>query len=537
MEEVDLLIIGAGWRGLTLAKTYHQVHPDAKLLILDSAETLGGCWAEERVYPGLHTNNPLGTYQFSDFPMTAEVAGCQPFQAIPGMGVHRYLCEAVKFFDIEQFLRVGWKVQSARLREDDTWEVISSSSKDPSNVETTIARKLVVATGLASEPYMPSLRGQERFKGVLMHSKQLKPKSDELSTARNVIVLGGNKSAYDSCYQVAQAGGVAHMVLRPSGGGPSFQWPRLMQLFGRMKPFPVLTSTRFFTLFDPWPFSTDASWMRDFLHRWTIGLHITQAFWSSLTSAFVQRLTDDERTKMLVPWASTYWMGTALGTLNYPTDWHQLVREGRIVIHHAEVVSLSPTGVELTDGLLEDVDAVICSTGWRSISPIQFLPGNLDLGLTSLPKEAGDEEALYRYMIPPTKRFIQSHNLAFFAADNPLHFVPATQIQALWITAFFHNKISHLKSSRLDLDKVREDTMLLTEYERLRRPKTSGGVGERYGEFVFDCFPYLDGLMQDLGLRSQRKKTLWKEWFEPYGIADFKGLVEEWMESNTDSKR
>lgn len=57
MDNVDLLIVGAGWRGLAMAKTYHQVHPDARLLILDSAETLGGCWAEERVYPGLHTND------------------------------------------------------------------------------------------------------------------------------------------------------------------------------------------------------------------------------------------------------------------------------------------------------------------------------------------------------------------------------------------------------------------------------------------------------------------------------------------------
>ena len=57
METADLVVIGAGVRGLAMAKTYHQVHHHARILILDSSETLGGCWAEERLYPDLRTNN------------------------------------------------------------------------------------------------------------------------------------------------------------------------------------------------------------------------------------------------------------------------------------------------------------------------------------------------------------------------------------------------------------------------------------------------------------------------------------------------
>lgn len=507
--------------------------------------------------------------------MAPKIAGCGPLDPIPGMGVHRYLCEAAKFFDIERFMRLGWKVQSARLKDDDTLDIIYSSSKNPSVEGTIQAQRLVVATGLASEPYMPHLPGQEHFQGVFMHSKELKSKSEELSLAKNVLVLGGNKSAYDACYQVAQHGGVAHMIIRPSGGGPSFQWPSSMRIFGRMTALPVLASTRFFTLFDPWPFVTEYCSIRSFLHRWTIGQKITQTFWSWITDAYVRRLKDDKRTALLIPWTSAYWMGTSLGTLNYPTDWHQQVREGRVVVHHAEVVSLSPTDVELTDGLIKHVNAIVCCTGWRSISPIQFQPATLELGLTSLPKEAGDEETLardarayilqqrpflaspprtmlssnittgpdstpcrlYRYMIPPTKHFITSRNLAFFAADNPLAFTTAADIQTLWITAFFSNKLSHLQQLRLDVDRVHRDTMLLTEYERLRRPKIAGGVGERYGEFVFDRLPYLDLLVRDLGLEWRRKDTLWKEWFKPYGVAEYKGLVEEWMLSKGGMQR
>lgn len=99
-------------------------------------------------------------------------------------------------------------------------------------------------------------------------------------------------------------------------------------------------------------------------------------------------------------------------------------------------------------------------------------------------------------------------------------------MQAIWITAFLDKKLRHLQPNHLKLDLVRNDTALLSEYERLRRPKIAEGVDERYGEFVFDCMPYLDILSQDLGLRIHRKKTTYKEWFEPYGLADYKDLVE-----------
>lgn len=62
---------------------------------------------------------------------------------------------------------------------------------------------------------MPSVPGQERLIGLLMHAKDLNPQAQELSQAKEVVVQDGNKSAYDACYLVARNGGVAHMVLSP----------------------------------------------------------------------------------------------------------------------------------------------------------------------------------------------------------------------------------------------------------------------------------------------------------------------------------
>ena len=79
-----------GWAGLVGAKTFLQVHPEAKAVILDESATLGGTWALERLYPGLKSNNLLGTFEFPDFPMRPDDFPVRQGQHIPGE-VCRYL--------------------------------------------------------------------------------------------------------------------------------------------------------------------------------------------------------------------------------------------------------------------------------------------------------------------------------------------------------------------------------------------------------------------------------------------------------------
>jgi hypothetical protein len=40
------------------------LYPEETLAIIDSATTLGGVWAEHRLYIELRTNNMLGTYKY-----------------------------------------------------------------------------------------------------------------------------------------------------------------------------------------------------------------------------------------------------------------------------------------------------------------------------------------------------------------------------------------------------------------------------------------------------------------------------------------
>ena len=65
----DIVIVGAGFRGLATTKIFLQLNPDLNLTIIDWNETIGGVWAREKLYPGLVSNNLRGTYEYMDLPM------------------------------------------------------------------------------------------------------------------------------------------------------------------------------------------------------------------------------------------------------------------------------------------------------------------------------------------------------------------------------------------------------------------------------------------------------------------------------------
>jgi cation diffusion facilitator CzcD-associated flavoprotein CzcO len=126
-EQIDLLIVGAGTavfsfffstneqkgpHGLSVASTYHTLHPSSPFLILDSALSLGGVWASERLYNDLYTNNRFGTYEFPDFKMDAKKLGMEGTGHIPGSVVHDYLQAYAEEKDLIHFMRLDTKVMS-----------------------------------------------------------------------------------------------------------------------------------------------------------------------------------------------------------------------------------------------------------------------------------------------------------------------------------------------------------------------------------------------------------------------------------------
>jgi cation diffusion facilitator CzcD-associated flavoprotein CzcO len=208
--------------GLAAAKQYHEQHPKDTLAVLDYASSVGGVWAEHRLYPGLKTNNMVGTYEYPDFPMEPSVFGVQPGQHPPGTVVHEYFEAYATKAGILDLIRYGTKVLSAHHQDDGGWilTVCPVGDSDPKAVrgaESKIfTKKLVVATGLTSEPLVPHIEGQESYGQPLFHYKDFKQNADTLDAenTKRVTVFGGTKGGWDAVYAYGSKGIKVDWVVR-----------------------------------------------------------------------------------------------------------------------------------------------------------------------------------------------------------------------------------------------------------------------------------------------------------------------------------
>ncbi|KAH8195577.1 hypothetical protein TruAng_010259 [Truncatella angustata] len=584
---------GSGWYGLAEAKVFHEINPSKSFLILESAATLGGVWAAERLYPGLKTNNMLGTYEYPDFPMKTEVFGVKPGEHIPGAAVHDYLMQYAEKFDIIDHIHYQSRVEVAEHQENGGWvlKVLTHGEDTNSRRYTEIrARKLVVATGLTSDPFLPDIDGQESFGAPVFHNSKLQQHADiPDDSKRRVTVFGATKSGWDAVYAYATRGVKVDWVIRESGHGPAWMAPPYVTPL--KKWLEKLVNTRLLTWFSPciWAAAGGYSGIRWFWHETSIGRAITNTFWSILGNDVITLNKYDSHPEMakLKPWSLPMFTASSFSILNYDTDFFELVRNGTVKIHIADITGLSDHTVHLSDGLKLQSSALCCVTGWKHLPPMRFLPEGIDreLGIPHTPSVSdpsalvakADEEILkrfprlkdqpvqnkhlvpllenkgistseqvnpstnltpymqYRFMIPSSASLLKHRDIAFAGMLMNFSTSIMAHVQALWINAYFRDELDFPDWTSSDvLEKLQYETVLFSRFGKWRYP---GGHGAQQPDFVFDAVSYLDLLVADLGLQVHRKKGHLAEILEPYGPEDYSNVVAEWTEKRHDQGR
>ncbi|KAK6850474.1 hypothetical protein PG987_000108 [Apiospora arundinis] len=571
MEELDLVVIGAGLSGLAAAKNFHQLNPEKSLVILEAASSLGGTWAKDRLYPGLKSNNMLGTYEYPDFPMDSKIFNVNLGEHIPGNVLHEYLTQYAERFDVLQAIRYGHRVSTVEHRggPEGGWTL---TTQDTANTAARfIAKKLVVATGLTSQPFMPDYKGQEGFGVPLFHSRDFLKNSATIDTAKSVTVFGGTKSSWDAVYAYAIKG--VHV-----------DW--------------VIRDTRLLTWFSPcaWGTADGYTRIRNFLHGTAFGRKIVDAFWNILGNDVITLNQYDKHpeVKKLKPWSQAMFTASSFSILNYPTDFFDLVKNGTVAVHIADIDHLSPQTVHLSNGISFQTDAFMSTTGWRHAQSIKYIPEGIDmqLGIPIASTTLGNAEDapiwtikavdnadreilsrfprlknqptqnktlqpllatpgvssnqddatvpsvqsytatpyhLYRFMVPVAEHLLRFRDIAFAGAMMNFSVAPIAHLQSLWINAYFHDKLpaqvlpplspctsAEEQEESKGLDELRYETVLHARFGKWRYP---AGHGAQFPDFVFDALPYMDLLVGDLGLRVHRKAWWLAEVTEPVAIA------------------
>ncbi|CAI6339051.1 unnamed protein product [Periconia digitata] len=429
MECYDLVIVGAGLYGLVSAATYHRIHPNSSILVLEAGPTLGGPWAPHRTFPGLKTNNLWGTYQIPDFPMGEKRFGVSKGDFVPAEKVYEYLCAYANENDIKRFVRVDTEVQSIEKMEPGWKLQCRSSTKHPAaaipipgsnpgqhkeeegegedaSALVITTSKLILSTGLVTTPNIPSYPQSPTFTSPILHSKSFPSHHEALSTSptpTHTLVIGAGKSAWDIAHASATAhpASTATMLIRPSGNGPTWMAPPYVTPFRLW--LEKLVFTRFLGFMSPCPWAETRGVegvLRRFLHGTRIGRAVVGAFWTILGDDAIglngMGEGGDEQVKKLRPWRGAFEVGNGLSVLNYREDFFALVRAGRINVVFGEVERFEgEKTVVLKGGQSFDADAVVCATGWRRSAAL-FKPRALEkeLGLPTDQPLDEDEAAV-----------------------------------------------------------------------------------------------------------------------------------------------
>ncbi|KAL8931722.1 MAG: hypothetical protein Q9216_007096 [Gyalolechia sp. 2 TL-2023] len=414
-DELDIVVVGAGLQGLVAAKTFLQLSPTLSILILDTNKSVGGVWAKENIYPGLKTNNQLGTFEFTDFNLLDVCPGkVRKGEHIAGEVVYEYLFKYAQHFDLLRRVRFGHRVVTAEHLAGDArgWKLtvanIGGDGQIPKadnvgtvqhDVTTTIsASKLVVATGLTSTPIPISISGAASFSPPLLNFGDFRRDASRLledPCIEHVAVYGSAKSAYDAVYAFASRSIQVTWIIRESGHGPVYMSPSHIYLGPFRTWFEPLTTIRPLSWLSPciWGDSDGFGFIRRLLHQTKIGRLIVRGFWKKLAGDIVSQsgLQDKgPQVAKLVPKEGAFWYGTGISVLNYDTDIHRYIQDGTVRIVRRDIDRLDGKSILFKDnpekkGEKVDVDAMICSTGWRWDSGIDFLPKteHADLGIPS----------------------------------------------------------------------------------------------------------------------------------------------------------
>lgn len=192
-------IIGGGVSGLAAAKAFDE--KGHRVCGFERSHDFGGVWELSRSYPDVQTQSPKDLYRFTDHPMPDDYP-----EWPKGPQVHAYLHSYAAKHRLARLFRLNTIVASMDRRADGApgWTLTLEAGGHSWTEDFDF---VAVCTGQFSEKNIISHPGQEQFVaqgGQVMHSSEYTDPA--LCAGKNVVVLGGSKSATDIAVNAAKSG-------------------------------------------------------------------------------------------------------------------------------------------------------------------------------------------------------------------------------------------------------------------------------------------------------------------------------------------
>jgi len=198
----DVLIVGAGISGISMAAHLQMLSPATRFSIVERRDKLGGTWDLFR-YPGVRSDSDMHSLGFRFEPWTDDDA------IADGSAILAYLNRIVDERRIREHIAFGARVVAADWHSEDArWHVVIQQGAERQTVTT---RVLYLGAGYYDydSPYAPTFAGQEDFAGRIVHP-QFWP--DDLDYAgKRVVVIGSGATAITIVPAMAES--AAHVTM------------------------------------------------------------------------------------------------------------------------------------------------------------------------------------------------------------------------------------------------------------------------------------------------------------------------------------
>lgn len=203
LPDVDVLIVGAGISGISMAAHLKMLCPDRSFAIVERRARLGGTWDLFR-YPGVRSDSDMHTLGFAFEPWTEEKS------IADGALILNYLNRIADDRDIRRHIRFDSKVLGAAFDSASGLWVASLEGPDGQRSRMT-AQWLYLGSGYYDydRPYEVQFAGREDFAGQIVHP-QFWPENFDY-TGMRVVVIGSGATAVTLV--PSMAGKAAHVTM------------------------------------------------------------------------------------------------------------------------------------------------------------------------------------------------------------------------------------------------------------------------------------------------------------------------------------
>jgi len=199
VKRKTVAVVGGGVSGLAAAKAFKE--RGHAVTAFERSHDLGGVWEPSRSYPDVQTQSPKELYCFTDHPMPAEYP-----EWPKGPQVHAYLHSYADKHGLHDLFRLDTNVALMDRRADGAPGWTLTLERDGASW-TEDFDFVAVCTGQFSDKNLISHPGQDAFVGAggqVIHSSEYTDSA--MAAGRDVLVLGGSKSATDIAVNAAQTG-------------------------------------------------------------------------------------------------------------------------------------------------------------------------------------------------------------------------------------------------------------------------------------------------------------------------------------------